>query len=85
MQFSNISHLKFLFELRFEAFQFNLGYSACQYDKVVHIGDFHQQILLRLFDVEQMIRLAPTKAFDNEERVDTTVPHSRQLPPGGGA
>ena len=59
MQLFDIAHLKLFLELQFEALQ--LDYIACQYDQIIHIKNCHQQILTRLFDIQQMIRLAPIK------------------------
>jgi hypothetical protein len=53
-----IVYLKFSFELRLESFQ--LGYSAYQYDKIVHVEDFLPQMLVHLFDVQQMIHFVAT-------------------------
>ena len=71
MQLSEIAHLKFLLELRFELFQ--LGYITCQYDQIVHAKDCHQQIFIHLFDVQQMFRLALTKSLIDEKRIDTVT------------
>jgi hypothetical protein len=52
---------------------------ACQYDQIVQVEDWHQQIRTRLFDVLRMIRLVPTKPLINEKRVDTVLPHPQRL------
>ena len=60
MQFSEIARLKFFLEFRFEALQ--LGYIVCQYDQIIHVEDYHQQIFTSLFDIQQMIRLTHVKS-----------------------
>ena len=73
MQLSEIIHLKFIFELWFVPLQ--LGYITYQYDQIVHVEDFHQQIATRLFDVQRMIHLDPTKTLvDEESRYGGTMP-----------
>ena len=49
MQLSKIAHLKFLLELQFEPLQ--MDYIPCQYDQIVRIKDYHQQMLTRFFYV----------------------------------
>ena len=73
MQLSEIAHLKFFLELQFEPLQ--LGYIACQYDQIIHVGDCNQ----RLFDVQQLIRLALTKALFDEKQIGTVAPRPWQL------
>ena len=73
MQLSEIIHLKFIFELWFVPLQ--LGYITYQYDQIVHVEDFHQQIATRLFDVQWMIHLHPTNTlFDEESQYGGTTP-----------
>lgn len=49
MQLSKIAHLKKNLELWFEPLQ--LGYIDCQYDQIVHVEGYHQQIFTCMFDV----------------------------------
>ena len=57
----------------------SIGYIDCQFDQIVHVEHCHQQILTCLFDVQWMIRLAPTKALVDEEWVDTMVSRPQRL------
>ena len=44
MQLSEFAHPKFFLEIYFDLLQ--LGYIAWQYDQIVHVKDFHQQIFI---------------------------------------
>ena len=66
MQLFNIVHIKVLLEL------LPLAYIACPYDQIIHVEDFHD--FTRLFDVYEMICLAPTKTLVNIEKINTVAP-----------
>ena len=66
MQFSKIAHLKFFLKLRFEPLQ--LDYIVCWHDQIHHVEDCHRYILTRLFHVQRIICLAPTKASVDQNK-----------------
>ena len=79
IKFFEIAHFKLFLKLRLEPLQF--GYIACHYDQIIHIEDLglSPTIFTRLYDIQQMIRFAPTKDLFDEERVNTVVPRPWRL------